>query len=88
MASCVDPLGTAEAKKLVLPLYDRSPLEDYFNYISTAHVPRNGKLTPKTVAVTPDPQVNAEFETPHEPFDVFSVKPEPLSHFVSWVTSE
>ena len=34
-------------------------------------------LTLNTVAVTPDPQVNAELEIPHEPLDDFNVNPEP-----------
>lgn len=32
----------------------------------------------KTVAVIPEPQVNAELEIPQEPLDDFSVKPEPI----------
>jgi hypothetical protein len=37
----------------------------------------------KTVAVTPDPQMNVELEIPHEPFDDARVNPEPFRDYVS-----
>jgi len=46
----------------------------------SVHNPINRReyLTVKTVAVTPEPQVKVdELEIPQEPFDDFSVNPEP-----------
>jgi hypothetical protein len=37
------------------------------------------QLTVKTVEVTPDPQLKAALDTPHEPLLDFRVKPEPMS---------
>jgi hypothetical protein len=42
-------------------------------------------LTLKTVAVTPDPQVNFELEIPHEPFEDLRVNPEPKSQISGFV---
>jgi hypothetical protein len=40
-------------------------------------------LAVKTVAVTPDAQVNVELEIPHGPLEDFNVKPEPESTSIS-----
>ena len=40
-------------------------------------------LAVKTVAVTPDAQVNIELEIPQGPLEDFNVKPEPVSTSVS-----